>query len=53
MRDARTYTGKRLLIIGGGDSAVDWALTRKDLTDQLTPIHRRETFRARAPRSTS
>ncbi|ADR36344.1 FAD-dependent pyridine nucleotide-disulfide oxidoreductase [Oceanithermus profundus DSM 14977] len=46
VRDARAYAGQRLLIIGGGDSAVDWALTLKDLADQVTLIHRRETFRA-------
>ena len=46
VRDARAYEGKRLLIIGGGDSAVDWALTLKDLAAQVTLIHRRETFRA-------
>ena len=46
VRDARAYAGKRLLIIGGGDSAVDWTLTLKDLADQVTLIHRREAFRA-------
>lgn len=46
VRNVEDYRGKRVLIIGGGDSAVDWALTLKDLADQVTLIHRRDTFRA-------
>ena len=46
VRNAEAYRGKRVLIIGGGDSAVDWALTLKDLAAHVTLIHRRETFRA-------
>ena len=39
------FKNKRVLIVGGGDSAVDWALMLKDLA-QVTLIHRRHTFRA-------
>ncbi|HGY08531.1 MAG TPA: NAD(P)/FAD-dependent oxidoreductase [Oceanithermus profundus] len=46
VRNVDDYAGKRVLIIGGGDSAVDWALTLKDLAAHVTLIHRRETFRA-------
>ncbi|MGH7482226.1 MAG: NAD(P)/FAD-dependent oxidoreductase [Longimicrobiales bacterium] len=46
VRDPAVYQGKRILIVGGGDSAVDWALGLKDLTVSLTIIHRREGFRA-------
>lgn len=40
------YRNKRVLIFGGGDSAVDWALMLKEVTKELTIIHRREKFRA-------
>jgi thioredoxin reductase (NADPH) len=38
--------GRRVLIVGGGDSAVDWANTLSGLTRQQTLIHRRDQFRA-------
>jgi len=34
------------MIVGGGDSAVDWALMLKDIARQVTLIHRRDQFRA-------
>ena len=37
---------KRLLIVGGGDSAVDWALNLQDTARSITLIHRRDQFRA-------
>lgn len=40
------YRGKRVLLVGGGDSAVDWALALKDLVGDLLLIHRRDAFRA-------
>lgn len=40
------YRDKRVLIFGGGDSAVDWALMLKEITKELTIIHRRDKFRA-------
>ena len=48
VRDPSGYEGKRVLIVGGGDSAVDWALALKDRTAELVLIHRREGFRAHA-----
>lgn len=48
VRDPRAYHGKRVLIVGGGDSAVDWALALKDETERLILIHRRNGFRAHA-----
>jgi thioredoxin reductase len=50
VQDKTLFRGKRLLIIGGGDSAVDWALNLKDYARQITLIHRRDQFRA-APSS--
>lgn len=38
--------GKHVLIVGGGDSAVDWANTLADITASQTLIHRRDAFRA-------
>lgn len=46
VKDKTEFRGKRLLIIGGGDTAVDWALNLKDLARKVTLIHRREQFRA-------
>jgi ferredoxin/flavodoxin---NADP+ reductase len=48
VRDPARYAGKRVLIIGGGDSAVDWVLNLKDVAARLIIIHRREGFRAHA-----
>lgn len=44
--DIEYYRDKRVLIFGGGDSAVDWALMLKEVAKELTIIHRRENFRA-------
>jgi ferredoxin/flavodoxin---NADP+ reductase len=40
------FRDKNLLIVGGGDSAVDWALNLKSITKSITLIHRRDQFRA-------
>lgn len=44
--DLERYAGRQVLIIGGGDSAVDWALALEPIAEQVTLIHRREGFRA-------
>ena len=46
VKDKRPFRGKRVLIIGGGDTAVDWCLNLKDWARQITLIHRRDQFRA-------
>lgn len=46
VKDLNDYAGKRVIIIGGGDSAVDWALALNDIASKVTLIHRREGFRA-------
>jgi thioredoxin reductase (NADPH) len=43
------FRGKRVVIAGGGDSAVDWALALKDIA-RVAVVHRRPKFRA-APES--
>jgi len=40
------FRGKRVVIAGGGDSAVDWALSLADLAARVSVIHRRDRFRA-------
>jgi thioredoxin reductase (NADPH) len=42
--------GKRVVIAGGGDSAVDWALALSGIADSVQVVHRRAKFRA-APES--
>jgi thioredoxin reductase (NADPH) len=44
------FRGKRIAIAGGGDSAVDWALSLAGLAERIYVIHRRAKFRA-APES--
>ncbi len=46
VKDPEAYRGRRVLVVGGGDSALDWALALKDLTRELHLVHRREEFRA-------
>jgi len=46
VRDRAHFKDKRVLIVGGGNTAVDWALELKDITRELTLIHRRDVFRA-------
>jgi thioredoxin reductase (NADPH) len=44
--DPELYRDKRVLVVGGGDSAVDWALELKEVASDLLLIHRRDRFRA-------
>ena len=44
------FRGRRVVIAGGGDSAVDWALSLADIAERVTIVHRRPKFRA-APQS--
>ena len=46
------FRGKRVVIAGGGDSAVDWALSLAEVAEKVMVVHRRPKFRA-APESTS
>jgi ferredoxin/flavodoxin---NADP+ reductase len=40
------FAGKRVVIVGGGDSALDWALILKDRAAACVVVHRRDGFRA-------
>lgn len=46
------FRGKKVVIAGGGDSAVDWAISLSELTEKLYVVHRRAKFRC-APESES
>jgi Thioredoxin reductase len=40
------FAGKKVVIIGGGDSACDWTINLLDTAESITLVHRREGFRA-------
>ena len=42
------YADRDVLVVGGGDSAVDWALALHPIARSVTLVHRRGTFRAHA-----
>jgi thioredoxin reductase (NADPH) len=46
VRKMEAFRGKRVLIVGGGDSALDWSLNLAPIADHLTLLHRRSEFRA-------
>jgi thioredoxin reductase (NADPH) len=50
VKNAADFVGKRLVIFGGGDSALDWTLELAGRARSLTLVHRRPEFRA-APAS--
>ena len=45
VRKMDEFRGKRLLIVGGGDSALDWTLNLQPVAKRLTLLHRRDEFR--------
>lgn len=46
VKDPEVWRGKNVVIVGGGDSALDWALILKDLCGSVKLLHRRDSFRA-------
>jgi len=46
VKEKEVFTGKTVLIVGGGDSAVDWSLMLQDIAKGVRLIHRRDQFRA-------
>src|SRR6185437_6341070 len=50
VRRREDFRGKRVVIAGGGDSAVDWVLSLAEVADRVMVGHRRAKFRA-APES--
>jgi thioredoxin reductase (NADPH) len=46
VRKMEQFRGKNILIAGGGDSALDWALNLQPIAAEIALIHRRDDFRA-------
>ena len=46
VNDMGTFAGKDVVLFGGGDSAVDWALMLEPVANSVTLVHRRDSFRA-------
>jgi ferredoxin/flavodoxin---NADP+ reductase len=44
--DPSAYTGQNVVVVGGGDSALDWALMLEPIAKSVTVVHRRAEFRA-------
>ena len=45
IRDPEIYRNKKIVISGGGDSALDWAIFLVDVASEVTLVHRRNEFR--------
>lgn len=52
VKSREAFRGKKVVIAGGGDSAVDWAISLSELAESVQLIHRRPKFRC-APESTA
>ena len=48
VRDPETFRDKRIVIAGGGDSALDWTIFLADIAKEVTLVHRGTTFRGAA-----
>jgi thioredoxin reductase (NADPH) len=48
VKDPEAYRDRKVVIVGGGDSALDWVLILKELASELTLVHRRDGWRAHA-----
>jgi thioredoxin reductase (NADPH) len=46
VKKMESFRGRDVLIVGGGDSALDWTLNLQPLAKSLTLLHRRDEFRA-------
>ena len=45
IKDPEFYRGKKVVIAGGGDSALDWSIFLSDVASEVTLVHRRNEFR--------
>ena len=45
IRDPELYRGKKIVIAGGGDSALDWSIFLADIAAEVSLVHRRTSFR--------
>ncbi len=44
--DLNAFQGQKVMVSGGGDSAVDWSLMLEPIAEEVTLVHRRDKFRA-------
>lgn len=45
VKDPETFRGKKVVLAGGGDSALDWTIFLSKVAEKVTLVHRNETFR--------
>jgi thioredoxin reductase (NADPH) len=45
VKNPETFRNKRVILAGGGDSALDWSIFLSDIAERVTLIHRGDTFR--------
>ncbi len=45
IKDPEVYRNKRVVLAGGGDSALDWTIFLADVAEEVTLVHRRSSFR--------
>jgi thioredoxin reductase (NADPH) len=46
VQNPRQFADKKLIILGGGDSALDWVLELSNIASHITLVHRRDEYRA-------
>lgn len=46
VKEHSTFHGKRLVVVGGGDSAFDWLISLEPIAKDIKLVHRRDQFRA-------
>ncbi|KEO74796.1 NAD(P)/FAD-dependent oxidoreductase [Anditalea andensis] len=45
VKNPETFRDKKVILAGGGDSALDWAIFLSNIAERVTLVHRNETFR--------
>ena len=46
VQNPQQFAGRKLIILGGGDSALDWVLELSNIASHITLVHRRDEYRA-------
>jgi ferredoxin/flavodoxin---NADP+ reductase len=46
VKDKTIFAGKHVVVVGGGDSALDWVINLHDIATDIKLVHRRDAFRA-------
>ena len=45
IKDPEKFRGKKVVVAGGGDSALDWSIILADIASEVSLVHRRSSFR--------